>query len=782
MAITYEGAGAQAVSTTSGGTVTAAWPAGYTAVADDVAVVIGVGQHNVGSSSAPSAPSGYTQATTSFREVGTYDLQLTVWYKVLTTSESAPATTVPAAYSGTSGGLSMQVLVFRGVDTSTPMDASAVASNAAAAATNTPTGITTVTDLALVVSVASSADDNALSMTSEGSGFREYIYGASYDTASGGDHAVAAAGLVIPDGGGSFTMPTWTETAVGNDAWSAITLALRPATTASVPVRIESIFDDTVTSDTVTVTYSGNETTGDIAVLVGYAQSYTTGSSPSLSTPTGYTLVHNAVSSDGATNAFGQPVWYRILDGSEGSGVASTRSDTDKANYWGLELHIIRGASGIDDSSHWESNAWDANRRIPGYTTTVDDCLVLGLAYSFAADAGPIHPIGWSNAKTPDGYVWTRAQLAAGTFADTDYDALSGNILRVTSALAFAPPGGTDHPLSIAGSATATGAARESIGKLVAGSATTSGVIAMGAAKSTVGSLILAGAAAKNVGKRVTGTIAAVAGLARSSAKRAASTITAAGATTVVWTVLATIAGTITATSVIARSSAKRAASTTTATGVAARSTSKATAGSATPTAVLAALRTVLTTITGTITTTSTIARAASKRTAGSLNAAAVTARAAAKRPIGSITAAAVVVRTAAKRATGATTAAGAAARSAAKRATGSIALAAVLARTSARLLAGTSTPAGNARRAVVIFRHGSISATAVARRSVTKIFLAALAATGSLATAIAAGSDRHGRATSTLFAAGATGEAIAASATATLVAAGATSTYLVED
>ena len=49
MAVGFIGAGAQAVSTTSGATITAAWPTGYSAVADDTAVVICGGKHNTGS-------------------------------------------------------------------------------------------------------------------------------------------------------------------------------------------------------------------------------------------------------------------------------------------------------------------------------------------------------------------------------------------------------------------------------------------------------------------------------------------------------------------------------------------------------------------------------------------------------------------------------------------------------------------------------------------------------------------------------------------------------------
>lgn len=225
--IDFIGSGAQAVSTTSGGSVTAAWPAGYTAVANDVAVLIGAGMHNNGTSLAPSDPSGWTQVATRFREVGTYDLQLTVWIKKLSDSESAPQLTVPAAYSTTSGGLSAQVAVYRGVDSATLQDATAVASDAAAAASFQPTGITTATDGAMVLSIVASADDNAL-RTSISRDFAERMYGAGWDTTTGGDHAVGMADRWVASAG-AVSSPTWLQTSVGTDAWAGITLALKPA-------------------------------------------------------------------------------------------------------------------------------------------------------------------------------------------------------------------------------------------------------------------------------------------------------------------------------------------------------------------------------------------------------------------------------------------------------------------------------------------------------------------------------------------------------------------------
>jgi hypothetical protein len=232
MAIGFIGAGAAGQSTTSGATVTAAWPTGYTAIADHVAIVIASGKHNNGTTLSPTTPTGMTLAGSIFHELGTYDQQITVWYMKLAGSEAARTTTVPAGYSTTSGGLQIQVLVYSGVDTTTQIDATAVTSTGAAAATFTPTGITTATAGARVLSCVLTADDNTLNFGGAGNSLG-YSPRISTNYTAGGDncHAIADAEF---DAAGAKTCPTWNESTVGDDAWCAVTLALRPASYTGV--------------------------------------------------------------------------------------------------------------------------------------------------------------------------------------------------------------------------------------------------------------------------------------------------------------------------------------------------------------------------------------------------------------------------------------------------------------------------------------------------------------------------------------------------------------------
>lgn len=219
----FAGAGAQVAATASGG-VTPAIPAG--AQVNDIALAIVSGRPT--DTSQPTEPSGWPLIATSLREVGTNDLRLNVYARRLTGSDTDPTFNCPTNWQGTSAGISGQIVLYRGVDPTTMLDLAVVDGlNAAAAATWTPTGLTTATDGALAISIVASADDNALAMSAQ-QGFVPRMGGADYDTTTGGDHAIGVADRVVPTAG-SVTYPTWQQTAVGNDAWAGISLALRPS-------------------------------------------------------------------------------------------------------------------------------------------------------------------------------------------------------------------------------------------------------------------------------------------------------------------------------------------------------------------------------------------------------------------------------------------------------------------------------------------------------------------------------------------------------------------------
>lgn len=231
MPITRVGVGAQAASQTSGGSLTAAYPAAYSAVADDFAVVI-IGGRPTGTIE-PGVPTGYAKRNTRLREVGANDLRVSLYYKKLVGGEAAPVFTVPASWSGTSAGMSAQMAVYRGVDTSNPFDVADALSDAGSQKTFAPTGLTPVTAGAWVLSLVATSDDNALALVAGSEqGFAVAMGGANYDTATGGDHAIGLADKEI-NPAAAVTCPTWDQTVASTDFWSAVTVALRPAPTTT---------------------------------------------------------------------------------------------------------------------------------------------------------------------------------------------------------------------------------------------------------------------------------------------------------------------------------------------------------------------------------------------------------------------------------------------------------------------------------------------------------------------------------------------------------------------
>lgn len=230
MAITHVGVGAQAASTTS--PISVPLPAGI--AENDLLWMIVAGRpaEALGSNDTvtiDAGAAGWAQlgATSYQLTPAATELSVQVWTKLAGGSEADPSLGIGTSLAQSSSGFSGQIGASRGVDLSTPSDATPVTSGSGAAPTWTPTGIATITNAAVVLSIVASADDNALALNVD-QGFTAVMSGADYDTNVGSDHAVAVAykEIVSP---GLVTMPEWVETVNGNDAWAGITIALQPA-------------------------------------------------------------------------------------------------------------------------------------------------------------------------------------------------------------------------------------------------------------------------------------------------------------------------------------------------------------------------------------------------------------------------------------------------------------------------------------------------------------------------------------------------------------------------
>jgi hypothetical protein len=224
--ISLRGVGALAASATDTAVVTFPLPAGF--AAGDVAYLFVQGSS--GGDTDLSDPSGWTRLSSLFLEIGTNDMELYVWRRVLAGGDAEPTITVDTAHSGSALGVFGFVAAWVGVDGTTPEDATTVFSSSAAAATWTPTGITTASANAQAVSIVVTDDDNMLALSAD-AGFTDRASGADYQSTIGGDTAFGLADMVMQTAG-AVTQPTWEETVLGNDAWIGAALALRAAVDA----------------------------------------------------------------------------------------------------------------------------------------------------------------------------------------------------------------------------------------------------------------------------------------------------------------------------------------------------------------------------------------------------------------------------------------------------------------------------------------------------------------------------------------------------------------------
>jgi hypothetical protein len=295
---------AQVASTASSAAATL--PAGYTTGDLLIAQVVGRPSGTAGSNDTISLNQSWAAVpsqSVARVEIGTQDLNQQLFYKVATSgSETAPTVTVGTAYDASTTGWSVTTVALRGQDATTPFDGVSVLNDTnAAAATFTPDALTTGTAYARAVVFVASGDDNALSMTTA-QGFEVLYSGASYDTTTGGDHAVAAASRHTATAG-STTLPTFTQTAVGNDAWVSQAISVRAAAAT-----------DTAPGELASGTGAGHNAAaqvtvnGSTATATGVANNATVSTSGPSTTATGVLATASGVAAAQLLDESGNPL------------------------------------------------------------------------------------------------------------------------------------------------------------------------------------------------------------------------------------------------------------------------------------------------------------------------------------------------------------------------------------------------------------------------------------------------------------------------------------------
>ena len=228
MAISFIGVGTQVAGNT-GTPITPPLPSGWQA--DDLAVLVIVGRPDNDSTTEPGPASGWDKRAFRWFDWGgtTFDLAVVVWTRVLQSGDTAPSITLSGGWAA--GGSSVgaaAIAVYRGVDTTTPMDATPVTGESGSQSSSwTPPSITTTTADAWVLSIVGTGDNSELALLTA-NGFTARMSGADYDSTVGAD---VSAGLADYEqaSAGAATMPEWDQTVNDPDFWVGATLALRPA-------------------------------------------------------------------------------------------------------------------------------------------------------------------------------------------------------------------------------------------------------------------------------------------------------------------------------------------------------------------------------------------------------------------------------------------------------------------------------------------------------------------------------------------------------------------------
>ena len=178
-----------------------------------------------GDVSTPPSDSSSTSYTTLVQYTGSNPDYL-ITYKFADGTESGTGLTIQR--SNSRGAAVIQV--FRGVDSTTPFDVTytTAASGGVNGDPDAPS-ITTVTDNSLVVAIGFLDDDSGVTVTVP-SGYSNLNYGES--SAGGGGDSVTMMASKLVATAGAEDPPVFNTT--GNDAWQAVTVALRRGTTTSI--------------------------------------------------------------------------------------------------------------------------------------------------------------------------------------------------------------------------------------------------------------------------------------------------------------------------------------------------------------------------------------------------------------------------------------------------------------------------------------------------------------------------------------------------------------------
>ena len=306
---------------------------------------------------------------------------------------STPDTEVVVNTTAAGYGFSALAYVLRGVDPNVPFDVTPVLASGTDSAVPDPGSITPITAGAWVLAFgASSYGDAAITAPS---GYSNAVSVASAASSPAACCAVASKTWIS----GAEDPGAWTDwSTTATNAWSAVTVAVRPAAVVDPPhiLRVGSATNAAASGTSVTVTLPTCATDDIIVVAVSNTGFFSGDRNLSISTA-GYTELADLYSSDISEANLGV-YWKRVTNPPDTTVVCTTSSDTG----YGLVAvaSVFRGvdtATAIDVSSTTATGVDSGLPNAPSITPTTGGALVVVCGGGSLQETGLEAPVGYEN-------------------------------------------------------------------------------------------------------------------------------------------------------------------------------------------------------------------------------------------------------------------------------------------------------------------------------------------------------------------------------------------------
>ncbi len=223
MAITYVGGDGDGSSGSNTDNIALTLPGGY--ASGDVAYIMGFSDEaGVIANMGITGGTGYTTLIDQGNHTSGRDRVYYLWRKVLTGSETDPSVTTDVSISHCA-----QLVVFRGVDNTTPEDATTTVEDDNNNANPDNPAITTVTDGAAVVTLLGAVQAASAGTQAQGAPSGYTLASGAGNTGTDADEFMSAAYLLDAGVAGTKSPGVWTNTSSSGAENTMLTLALRPA-------------------------------------------------------------------------------------------------------------------------------------------------------------------------------------------------------------------------------------------------------------------------------------------------------------------------------------------------------------------------------------------------------------------------------------------------------------------------------------------------------------------------------------------------------------------------